>query len=95
MTPEWHDHALDLLADIWVAATTADRERIEQAVAEINRALASGPQVLGESRGGSDRAWFHPPLVVRFRVLPNQPVKVQHVARLKALFPDSDDDRHA
>lgn len=91
MIPEWHDDALDQLADIWVAATTADRERIERAVTEINRALESGPQFLGESRGGSDRAWFHPPLVIRFRVLPNQPVKVQHVASLRRHFSNPDD----
>jgi hypothetical protein len=90
MTPEWHDDALDQLADIWVAATPADRERIEKAVAEINRMLGSGPQFLGESRGGYDRAWFHPPLVIRFRVLPNQPAKVQHVAPLRRHFAEPD-----
>ena len=81
MNPEWSDAALDALADIWVAATTADRDEIERAVREINRELADDPANKGESRVGGTRALIVAPLTVWYRVLPGPQARVFSVRR--------------
>lgn len=83
MTVEWTDRALDQLADIWVAATPAERAVIEQTVGAINARLAHDPASVGESRPNSRRVWFRHPLVVIFRMIPGGGVIVSHVARLR------------
>jgi hypothetical protein len=66
--PEWADGARDELADIWVLATPADRERIEPVVLRFERDIADDPFHVGESRGGDLRIAVRMPLVFWFRV---------------------------
>jgi plasmid stabilization system protein ParE len=93
VTVEWHDKALDALADIWVAIGAAERDLYEQTVRDINARLAVGPAELGESRANDrDRVWFNYPLVVWFRLYTGGRVKVFHVARLRPRASGSDSD---
>jgi hypothetical protein len=81
---KWKGVALDQLANIYVAATPADRHEIEATVMRINAALAADPWHLGESRSKNRRVWFEYPLTVVFTILPaEQRVLVTHVARLR------------
>lgn len=66
MNPFWHDGALDELADIWVAATPEERDKIEAAVKQMNDLLRRSPGDAGESRAGNQRVVFQGPLVVTF-----------------------------
>jgi hypothetical protein len=91
MTVEWVDRAKNLLALIWVTATPAERDVLERAYHEINDRLSRGPQFLGESRREGERVWFYPPLAVRFQMIPHGPVKVTHVARVRATTTEDDD----
>jgi hypothetical protein len=81
VNPVWSNAALDALADIWVAATSTDRNEIERAVHEINRELADDPANKGESRSGSARALIESPLTVWYRVLPGPQARVFSVLR--------------
>jgi hypothetical protein len=83
MTVEWLDRARNQWALIWVTATVDERDEFEKAYREINDRLARNAQFLGEGRWGNERAWFHPPLVVRFRLIPHGPIEVLHVARTR------------
>jgi hypothetical protein len=85
MLVEWKESALDQLADIYVAANLADRDRIEATVERINAQLADDPSDLGESRSGRlRRVWFNHPLVVKFRFDPDRGlVIVSEVVRLR------------
>ena len=88
MRVEWTSRGLDRLADIYVAATPADRDDIEATTRRINAALAVDPSVLGESRSGGWRVWFEYPLMVLFCIFPaQQVVVVTHVARLRRRSP--------
>ncbi len=89
MSVEWKEDALDLLADIYVASSPAERDSIDRCVTRINARLAADPQTLGESRGSSNRVWFSPPLMVGYHLVPGGGVVVFHVARCKG---DLDDD---
>lgn len=60
--------ALDKLAEIYVAAEPAERERIATGVEALNRRLALAPLEVGESRGGSLRLDFPDLFAVRFRI---------------------------
>ena len=64
----WLDSALDALADIYVAATVPDRERMATGVERFNRRIALNPNDVGESRDGGYRVDFPPLLVVYFHV---------------------------
>ena len=84
MLVKWKSIALDRVADIFVAATPADRDEIEATTRRINVALAADPSVLGESRSGDRRVWFEYPLMVLFRIVSaDKTVIVSHVARLR------------
>lgn len=82
MTVEWHEIALDRLADIYVAAPAADRDGIARCVGQINARLAADPAFVGESRGGNRRVWFNRPLMVVYDLLRAGGVKVVHVSRV-------------
>ena len=79
MTPDWDEAASDELADIWVAATPEERDRIEAAVLRANRLIRDDPQGAGESRGGKARVLFVDQLTVWFRVPPGGVARVTHV----------------
>jgi plasmid stabilization system protein ParE len=64
----WGPRAEDLLAAVWLAA--ADRNRVSQAVATLDRLLARAPLELGESRASSvQRVAFEPPIGIEFEVV--------------------------
>jgi plasmid stabilization system protein ParE len=77
----WRPSAEADLADLWIEAT--DRAAVTQAAAEINRMLTADPLNAGESRSGSDRIVFIPPLMalVEVREL-DRLVVVMHVRQL-------------
>ncbi len=78
----WANPILDRLADLYVGAEPADRERTAAGVEALNRRLATNPTEEGESRDGDQRVTFTPCLVVRFRVnLMSDAVRVIGVAR--------------
>jgi len=79
----WSDEALAALTSIWLNANTFNRKAISEATAEIDRLLAAVPSELGESRQGSSRILFMPPIVVTFSVHPTiNAVKVLSVRSL-------------
>jgi hypothetical protein len=92
MPVEWKASALDMLAAIHVTLSLDGQHELEQAVLRINARLARDPWTPGESRGPNDRVWFHPPLVVSYRLLSGGGVAVYHVAKLGPRRPDADDD---
>jgi hypothetical protein len=78
----WLQVALDALADIYVAATVPDRERMAGGVDAFNTRLAHEPYDVGESRSGRFRVAFPPLLVVYFYISePDQVVWVTRVRR--------------
>jgi plasmid stabilization system protein ParE len=64
----WTEHALDDLADIWIAVDPPTRDRIEAAILRLNAELREHPNEVGESRGANRRIAFAGPLVVFFHV---------------------------
>ena len=75
----WTEHALDDLADAWVAADPATRERIEAGINRLNAELRDNPNEVGESRPDNRRIGFAGPLVVIFRIDMNaRVVRVNH-----------------
>ena len=89
MSVQWHDIALDRLADIYVAVPAADRDGLVRCVDQTNARLALDPQFLGESRRGNRRVWFNRPLMVVYDLLRGGGVKVIHVSLVP---PDPDED---
>ena len=74
--------ALDELADIYVNADTAERDRIAGGVEAFNSGLAGDPLALGESREYDIRIAFPPLLCVHFRVnVSDRRVRVTRVTR--------------
>lgn len=65
---KWWDVALDRLADIFVAATLAEQDRMAGAVEAFNARLRSDPFDVGESRSGTRRIAFIPLLAIGFHV---------------------------
>lgn len=63
----WTVPARDELAELWLRADSADRERITAAAAAIDVMLANDPDA-GESRWDDRRILIEPPLAVFFRV---------------------------
>jgi hypothetical protein len=70
----WKRSALDRVAELWLDAV--DRQAITDAVDAIDQALISDPINMGESRTGSVRVLFEPPLGVFFEI-DEQAKKVQ------------------
>ena len=58
----WKRTALERVAELWL--DSADRNRVTDAVAEIDRLLAIKPSAVGESRSEEVRILFEPPLGV-------------------------------
>jgi hypothetical protein len=56
MTLEWHESALDRLAEIYVAVTPALRDAIAGCVKEINSRLALDPALSSGNRAATDVA---------------------------------------
>jgi len=63
----WKQTALDLLADIYVSASVAERELIARIVERVNRQLRDDPEA-GESRSGTMRILVELPMVFDFAV---------------------------
>ncbi len=65
---DWAEAARDELADIYVAATPEDRERMAAVVISVERSLSLIPLDTGESRAPNLRYEFRYPLGFWFRV---------------------------
>ena len=57
-TVVWTEHALNDLADVWVAIDPHTRDRIEAAVNWLNATLRLDPNEVGESRDNNRRIAF-------------------------------------
>lgn len=78
----WRRSLLDHLADLYVAATVPERERMARGVEGLNRQLASEPHEVGEARGDRFRIVFLPLLAVVFEVDDSeQAVRIVSVSR--------------
>ena len=64
----WREGLLDRLADLYVAASVHDRERMARGVQGLNRRLKDEPMDVGESRPDGFRVVFLPLLFVTFHV---------------------------
>ncbi len=64
----WKTSLLDRLAEFYVVADPADRDRMGVGVEQFNEQLAADPLGVGESRMGGYRMAFPPLLHVYFRV---------------------------
>jgi hypothetical protein len=65
----WYNSALDALADAYVASDPATRDRIAEAVARLNVALADDSSEVGESRPGlGRRIAYELPCAIRFTI---------------------------
>ena len=64
----WSRSVLDELADIYVSATSPERDRMASGIESLIGRLASDPFDVGESRDDGDRLAFTPLLMVRFNV---------------------------
>lgn len=87
MIVEWHEIALDRLADIYVRVPGSERDALVRCVEDINARLAIEPALLGELHGVKRRVWFNRPLMVVFDVESDR-VLVVHVALVRS---DPDD----
>ena len=84
MAVRWRDHALDQLADIYVAeADQPRREWIVLCVQQMSALLGMDAQFLGESRGGMHRVWFCYPFVVGYTLILGGDIVVFHIKRLR------------
>ncbi len=78
----WRDSALDKLADLYVATSEDERDRMARGIESLNRRLADDPLNVGESRDGTFRIVFPPLLLVTFFVdEPRALVQVYGIAR--------------
>jgi plasmid stabilization system protein ParE len=81
-TVTWTPAALDELARMWNEA--ADRDAVAAASNEMDRLLASVPNLQGESRGGNIRILFVGPIGADYEVLDaDRIVRVLTVWRVK------------
>jgi plasmid stabilization system protein ParE len=79
---EWAEKARDELADIYVQATPAERDALEQAVLALERDLADDAHAVGESRAGRLRFESRQFLAFWFEILPTgNGVRVVRVTR--------------
>jgi hypothetical protein len=88
MTVEWHEVALDRLADIYVAVPAADRDAVARCVEQINTRLADDSAFVGESRGGNRRVFFNRPLMVVYDLVSGGGVRVVHVSLVRSVSSD-------
>jgi plasmid stabilization system protein ParE len=65
-TVVWVMYAQNELARIWNNAP--DRAAVAAAANRIDSLLRRNPIALGESRGGTTRVFFEPPLAITFRI---------------------------
>jgi hypothetical protein len=78
----WEQAALDELADIWVRASSAERQAVSAAARVIEQRLQLAPELEGESRPRGRRVTFVAPLGAMFRVEANGTIaSVLHVWR--------------
>jgi plasmid stabilization system protein ParE len=78
----WRPAAENQLATLWTSSP--DRNAVARAADAVDDALARDPLNEGESRTGSLRVTFQPPLIVYFRVRPQQHlVTVLSVRRMR------------
>lgn len=63
---QWKHTATDELAEIWMSADSATRQRITAAANEVDRLLRSDPEEHSESRDADRRVMFVAPLVITF-----------------------------
>lgn len=72
MRVEWHEYALDQLADLYVdAAGPAAKAAVGEAAERVTARVAEEGLFLGESRGNDyQRVWFHYPLAVMYNIEP-------------------------
>lgn len=66
----WLYDALDQLAAIWNDAP--DQDAVTAASYRVDQRLATNPAVEGESRTGTERITFEPPLCILFRVFESE-----------------------
>lgn len=79
---EWIETALNEATNLWLAANSALRQEISDAMNDIDRRLARNPSGEGESRPGGRRIHFQFPLALFFRIEPSgDVVTVLHVWR--------------
>jgi hypothetical protein len=74
----WRPLAEQQLAQLWMSA--ADRNEVALAANAIDALLRRDPQSRGESRSGSTRILFVPPLTALFVV--NEPDRIVYVTAL-------------
>ncbi len=77
----WTEEALNELAEIYVAATVEERERMARGVDALNARLRNDPLTEGESRTGGLRMTFSDLLSVWFRLTGPRAVRVIRVQR--------------
>ena len=64
----WREDLLDQLADLYVAVTAPERERMARGVQGLNRRLKDEPLEVGEGRPDGFRVVFTPLLFITFYV---------------------------
>jgi hypothetical protein len=82
----WLEVALNELAALWLAASSAERQAITAATHALEARLAHDPEQEGESRSGTSRITFAPPLAVWFRIdAAEQAVTIFHVRSVRVV----------
>jgi hypothetical protein len=64
----WKRTAQEELADVWLTATSDDREAVTRAAQNLDQQLRIDAHELGESRPGDERIVFDSPLAAVFEV---------------------------
>jgi hypothetical protein len=64
---EWARTATAALTELWLDSESDDRDRINDAVARIDKLLAASPEEQGESRAENRRILLAPPLGVIYK----------------------------
>ena len=94
-TVVWLPEALMELATVWNDAD--DRGEVAAASDEIDRQLATGPRLVGESRAGDLRVLFSGPLAIDYQIVEDDRMvtvlavwysRYNHFAGLESLLPD-------
>jgi hypothetical protein len=65
----WARSATSALTNFWLTAQSAERQRINDAVIQIDSLLAANPQEQGESRATDQRILLVPPLAAIYKIL--------------------------
>jgi hypothetical protein len=80
---QWSKPALNVVTSAWLNSPSDRRAAITKATAEIERVLAINPAEQGESREGSDRVLFVPPLAIDFEV--NESRRVVRILKVREM----------